>query len=112
KEHKYVQYGLHVVDCARALGWNDLIQKDVYNHMMEYQAKHDIHKNMNDIVKVLSREIWNLNLKPNDLILSGILDTEEIRERNPGFLQMLQDANMLNSFEEIIPRLSLPGKLS
>lgn len=67
---------------------------------------------MNDIVKVLSREIWNLNLKPNDLILSGILDTEEIRERNPGFLQMLHDANMLNSFEEIIPRLSLPGKLS
>ncbi|CAG8808120.1 14787_t:CDS:2, partial [Racocetra persica] len=69
-------------------------------------------QNMNDIVKVLSREIWNLNLKPNDLILSGILDTEEIRERNPGFLQMLHDTNMLNSFEEIITRLLLPGKLS
>ncbi|CAG8790855.1 11278_t:CDS:2, partial [Dentiscutata erythropus] len=117
KEHKYVQYGLHVVDCARALGLNDLIQKDVYDHMLEHQAKHNIHKlqfeqNVNEIVKILSREIWNLNLKPNDLILSGILDTEEIRERNPEFLRMLHDENMSNIFEEMIPRLSLPGKLS
>ncbi|CAG8810340.1 35519_t:CDS:2, partial [Racocetra persica] len=77
KEHKYIQYGLHVADYVCVLGWNDLIQKDVYNHMIEL-----------------------------------ILDTEEIREKNPEFLHMLHDANLLNIFEEIIPRLLLPGKLS
>ncbi|CAG8589494.1 2350_t:CDS:2, partial [Racocetra persica] len=104
-------------DYAHTLGWSDLIQKDVYDRMMEHQAKHNIHKlqfeqNVNDIVKILSQEIWNLNLKPNDLILSGILDTEEIRERNPEFLHILHDASLLNIFEEMIPRLPLPGKLS
>ncbi|CAG8712095.1 21675_t:CDS:2, partial [Gigaspora rosea] len=65
--------------------------------------------NINDIAKVLSREIWNLNLKPDDLILSGILDIEELREKNPEFLEMLNMQD--SSFEEIILRLSLPGKL-
>ncbi|CAG8617560.1 13430_t:CDS:2, partial [Racocetra persica] len=83
----YVVYGLKIKDLVGKRGWEGLYNAYILEPTKAMQAKAFIadlqHQNVNDVVKAVAQAISKITIENCDeLLLSGILDVEELSKNN------------------------------
>ncbi|CAG8604112.1 18_t:CDS:2, partial [Gigaspora rosea] len=113
RKNSYVKYGRYIEDCAKNLGWHELLNTLIYDPLRIVETKNRIinlqYKNVNDIVKVVAKTLPTMSLGPNDLILSGILDVPILKSEKSPIMKELKQAKLWKSVDEPIEFLSMPN---
>ncbi|CAG8746636.1 26028_t:CDS:2, partial [Gigaspora margarita] len=80
--NSYALYGVYIENCVKDLGFYDLLNQAIYEPIEFINAKNIIlklqHMDVNPVAKIISQVFHKLSITPNDLLLSGILNIENI----------------------------------
>ncbi|CAG8839778.1 14782_t:CDS:2, partial [Gigaspora margarita] len=111
----YVLYAIYIENCAKNLGFYDLLSQTIYEPIEFINAKNRIlklqHMDVNPVVKLISKVFHKLSIAPNDLLLSGILDVENIIVRHQLIREELEKMNLWNTVDKQIQHMPLDKKL-
>ncbi|CAG8604245.1 38804_t:CDS:2 [Gigaspora margarita] len=113
--NKYALYGIYIKNCAKDLGFYDLLNQAIYEPIEFINAKNIIlklqHMDVNPVAKIISQVFHKLSIAPNDLLLSGILDVENIIVRHTLIREELEKINLWKTVDEQIQYIPLDKRL-
>ncbi|CAG8829625.1 36474_t:CDS:2, partial [Gigaspora margarita] len=113
--NKYALYGVYIENCAKDLGFYDLLNQAIYEPIEFINAKNIIlklqHMDVNPVAKIISQVFHKLSIAPNDLLLSGILDIENIIVRHTLIREELEKINLWKTVDEQIQYTPLDKRL-
>ncbi|CAG8604376.1 10172_t:CDS:2 [Dentiscutata erythropus] len=106
KSNQYVKYGLYLESYARTRGWLDLLNKICPDLSLAkakaYLYNLQFHEDVSDIIKIFSQMIYDIQFKMNDLLLSGILDTQFIENNHKNLKNTYHSNGIWNKLNEKI----------
>ncbi|CAG8677294.1 21872_t:CDS:2 [Dentiscutata erythropus] len=101
----YVQYSVYIESCAKRLGWHEVLDCTLYELLELIEAKKG---SQIKIVKTISNSFSKVELSPNDLLLSGILDIEALDTSGFPIKKALQEMRLWNNVKETLSPKLLP----
>ncbi|CAG8439936.1 8604_t:CDS:2 [Cetraspora pellucida] len=109
----YALYGVYVENCAKNLGFYDLLNQTIYDPIEFIKAKNIISKYMdiNQVAKIISQTFHKISIVSNDLLLSGIIDVENIIVRHMQIRDALEKRNLWDAVNEQIRHIPLEKSL-
>ncbi|CAG8673608.1 7250_t:CDS:2, partial [Dentiscutata heterogama] len=114
-KNSYVKYGRYIEDCAKNLGWHELLCDSVYDPLRLVEAKNQIinlqYKNVNDVVKTIAQTLPSMLLSPNNLILSEILDIPTLTSESSPIKTSLKKKKLWKLVKKPIKFLLLPDNV-
>ncbi|RIB01652.1 hypothetical protein C2G38_2256057, partial [Gigaspora rosea] len=115
KNRRYVKYGLYVEKYAKAKGWDDILcevcpdiemmQTKVFLSELQYQD------GVSNVVKIFSKMVDVIQFEPNDLLLSGVLDIQNIEANYKELRNAYKREGIWDELVENIQIKDLPNHL-